>query len=104
MRKFLVQGLNLHHILTHYVTRELQKYILNIKIRTLHISIVLCRLQNTLIYIISHDGHNSIVTELVSLSFFEKEKKEAGVPVVAQWLTNPSRNHEVSGLIPGLTQ
>ena len=28
----------------------------------------------------------------------------AGVPVVAQWLTNPARNHEVAGSIPGLTQ
>ena len=28
----------------------------------------------------------------------------AGVPVVAQWLTNPTRNHEVVGLIPGLAQ
>ena len=27
-----------------------------------------------------------------------------GVPVVAQWLTNPTRNHEVEGLIPGLDQ
>ena len=27
-----------------------------------------------------------------------------GVPVVAQWLTNPTRNDEVAGLIPGLTQ
>ena len=27
-----------------------------------------------------------------------------GVPVVAQWLTNPTRNHEVAGLIPGPTQ
>ena len=27
-----------------------------------------------------------------------------GVPVVAQWLTNPSRNHEVAGSIPGLVQ
>ena len=26
------------------------------------------------------------------------------VPVVAQWLTNLTRNHEVSGSIPGLTQ
>ena len=25
-----------------------------------------------------------------------------GVPVMAQWLTNPTRNHEVEGLIPGL--
>ena len=25
-----------------------------------------------------------------------------GVPVMAQWLTNPTRNHEVAGSIPGL--
>ena len=27
-----------------------------------------------------------------------------GVPIVAQWLTNPTRNHEVAGSIPGLAQ
>ena len=27
-----------------------------------------------------------------------------GVPVVAQWLTNPTRNHEVAGSIPSLDQ
>ena len=26
------------------------------------------------------------------------------VPVMAQWLTNPTRNHEAVGLIPGLAQ
>ena len=25
-----------------------------------------------------------------------------GIPIVAQWLTNPTMNHEVSGSIPGL--
>ena len=37
----------------------------------------------------------------------KKKKKMAlasGVPVVAQWLTNPTRNHEVVGSIPGLAQ
>ena len=29
---------------------------------------------------------------------------KAGVPVVAQWLTNPTRNDEVVGLISGLDQ
>ena len=33
-------------------------------------------------------------------SFFKRGR--AGVPVVAQWLMNPTRNHEVAGSIPGL--
>ena len=32
------------------------------------------------------------------------KKYSAGVPVVAQWLTNPTRNHEVSGSAPALAQ
>ena len=31
------------------------------------------------------------------------KKKKLGVPVVAKWLMNPARNHEVVGSIPGLT-
>ena len=31
-------------------------------------------------------------------------KNRAGVPVLAQWLTNPTRNHEVVGLVPALAQ
>ena len=27
-----------------------------------------------------------------------------GVPVVAQWLMNPARNHEVAGSVPALAQ
>ena len=27
-----------------------------------------------------------------------------GVPVVAQWLTYPTRNHEVAGSVPALAQ
>jgi len=27
-----------------------------------------------------------------------------GVPVMAQWLTTPTRNHKVAGSIPGLAQ
>ena len=34
----------------------------------------------------------------------KKKKGNAGVPVMAQWLTNPTRNHEVEGSIPGLAQ
>ena len=31
-------------------------------------------------------------------------KETVGVPIVAQWLTNPTRNHEVAGSIPALAQ
>ena len=33
-----------------------------------------------------------------------KKKGARGVPVVAQWLTEPTGNHEVAGSIPGLVQ
>jgi len=32
------------------------------------------------------------------------KNKRKGVPVVAQGLTNPTRNHEVADSIPGLAQ
>ena len=32
------------------------------------------------------------------------KKNETGVPIMAQWLTNLTRNHEVVGSIHGLTQ
>ena len=34
----------------------------------------------------------------------EEKNSLLGVPVVVQWLTNPTRNHEVVGSIPGLPQ
>ena len=40
----------------------------------------------------------------VSLKIRADKKWNVGVPVVAQWLTNPTRNHEDLDLIPGLTQ
>ena len=31
-------------------------------------------------------------------------KIEGGGPIVAQWLMNPTRNHEVEGSVPGISQ
>ena len=39
-----------------------------------------------------------------SHQIIKEEKKEGGVPVVAHWLTNPTRSHEVAGSIPALAQ
>ena len=41
-----------------------------------------------------------------SPSSFENhfKKREMGVSIRAQWLTNPTRNHEVAGSITGLAQ
>ena len=42
--------------------------------------------------------------EIVVLSGVNQKGKGNGVPVVAQWLTNPTRNHEVAGSVPALAQ
>ena len=36
------------------------------------------------------------------MASFDNQTFFLGVPIVAQWLTNQTRNHEVAGLIPGL--
>ena len=33
-----------------------------------------------------------------------KKTEHRGIPIMAPWLTNPTRNHEVVGSIPGLAQ
>ena len=35
---------------------------------------------------------------------FKIKSRITRVPVVVQWLTNPTRNHEIVGLIPGLAR
>jgi len=40
----------------------------------------------------------------VRSTWMKIRKRPEGVPVVARWLTNLTRNHEVADLIPGLAQ
>ena len=39
-----------------------------------------------------------------NLAMSEIKAVSPGIPIVAQWLTNPTRNHEDVGPIPGLIQ
>ncbi len=43
-------------------------------------------------------------TTLLDVSMLIHTLKSLGAPIVAQWLTNPTKNHEIAGSIPGLTQ
>ena len=43
-------------------------------------------------------------TEFPGLKLESKEYKYFGVPIVVQWLTNLTRNHEIAGLVPGPPQ
>ena len=43
-------------------------------------------------------------TDPCSLTDIEFKRHIVGVPIVAQWLTNPTKNHEIAGSIPGLAQ
>ena len=49
----------------------------------------------TMIFYLSHDLYG------IACSF---KLSKSGVPIVAQWLTNPTRNHEVAGSVPALAQ
>ena len=48
------------------------------------------------------------ISVLPSFAFCLKSGRDeinlGGVPVVAQWLTNPTRNHEAAGSIPAPAQ
>ena len=67
---------------------------------------------NSITLLYSRNYHN-IVNQHFNKTFKNKKKRNRrsnikkrffGVLIVAQWLTNPTRNHEVSGSTPALAQ
>ena len=57
--------------------------------------------------VLSSDGWGQIFpkgTPLEEQTLINIPERMRGVFLVAQWLTNLTRNHEVAGLIPGLAQ
>ena len=45
-----------------------------------------------------------LIWELPCAMGADLKSQKRGVPIVAQWLTNPTRNHEVAGSVPALAQ
>ena len=48
--------------------------------------------------------HSDTDSTCLKATFLVIQEMHVGVPVVVQWLMNPTRNHEVVGSIPALAQ
>ena len=59
-------------------------------------------LENILLKILEHENECLLFTYHYC-NFGIKIQKQ-GVPIMAQWLMNLARNHEIMGLIPALAQ
>ena len=49
-------------------------------------------------------GNKSLEVQFLILRSQKEKKKKFGVPIVAQWLTNPTSFHEDADSNPGLAQ
>ena len=50
-------------------------------------------------------NYNKLTTNnIFGYTHFRLKKHFSGVPVMAQWVTNPTGSHDVAGSIPGLAQ
>ena len=48
------------------------------------------------------EANTEVNQSVPALTFKDYKEYQTAVPVEAQWLTNPTRNHEIVGSIPGL--
>ena len=54
--------------------------------------------------IMSKSNVHAVIENALSLEFQQLKNTTSGVPLVAEWLMNPTKNHEVEGSNPGLDQ
>ena len=59
---------------------------------------IFSNMESTMLSEISQTGKDI----LYDITYMLNLKSTTGVPVVAQWLTNPIRNHEIAGSVPAL--
>ena len=79
-------------------------YFCNVKSITLK-NIFISHIKNTPPnFLLVIDSSMSISLRFYFLKPTFKTVTSVGVPFMVQWLTNPTRNHDVAGLVPGLAQ
>ena len=68
-------------------------------------SLVLPRtINSSFLVVFSYNRIYSVISFAANTFYSQFRNGHYGVPVVAQWLTNPTRNHEVAGSVPALAQ
>ena len=63
----------------------------------------ICKSVNIIHHINKREVKNHMIISIDTEKAFDKNPT-SGVPIMAQWLTNPTRNREVAGSVPALAQ